>query len=244
MEVHHAHHPSHKKKWTEYFLEFFMLFLAVFLGFIAENIREHVVEKHRAKDLAISLITEMEKDTAQINSLYKYRMMRAVMIDSFYSYLQQKPQDVDRKNFYRLAKLIQASRYFSPSTGTINQLKSAGYLRYFTKTELPTLLSEYEAIYTDCALDEKIENSHLYERYYATLIKTTDPVSLDSLFNYPTQINGLGITTVPEQDLAELKKIITMVKYQNTVFIRPGGQFDQLKTKQVEIMDHLKHEYR
>ncbi len=33
MEVHHPHHVTHKKKWTEYLLEFFMLFLAVFLGF-------------------------------------------------------------------------------------------------------------------------------------------------------------------------------------------------------------------
>ena len=44
MEVHHPHHPSHKKKWSEYILEFVMLFTAVSLGFIAENIREHNTE--------------------------------------------------------------------------------------------------------------------------------------------------------------------------------------------------------
>lgn len=41
MEVHHPHHPTHKKKWSEYIIEFVMLFTAVTLGFIAENIREH-----------------------------------------------------------------------------------------------------------------------------------------------------------------------------------------------------------
>ena len=40
MDVHHAHHPTHKKNWKEYMLDFFKLFLIVFLGFIAENIRE------------------------------------------------------------------------------------------------------------------------------------------------------------------------------------------------------------
>ncbi len=30
MEVHHPHHLTHKKKWTEYLLEFFMLFLQCF----------------------------------------------------------------------------------------------------------------------------------------------------------------------------------------------------------------------
>jgi len=26
MEVHHPHHPTHKKKWSEYIIEFVMLF--------------------------------------------------------------------------------------------------------------------------------------------------------------------------------------------------------------------------
>ena len=47
MEVHHPHHPTHKKKWSEYLVEFFMLFTAVTLGFFAENVREHQIEKHR-----------------------------------------------------------------------------------------------------------------------------------------------------------------------------------------------------
>src|SRR5664279_3130728 len=56
MEVHkHPHHVTHKKKWGEYLLEFLMLFLAVFLGFIAENVREHIIEKDRAKQLSFSL---------------------------------------------------------------------------------------------------------------------------------------------------------------------------------------------
>ena len=45
MEVHHTHHPTHKKKWSEYIIEFIMLFTAVTLGFFAENIREHFIEK-------------------------------------------------------------------------------------------------------------------------------------------------------------------------------------------------------
>ena len=43
MEVHHPHHPTHKKKWSEYIIEFIMLFTAVTLGVFAENIREHQV---------------------------------------------------------------------------------------------------------------------------------------------------------------------------------------------------------
>ena len=71
MEVHHPHHPTHKKKWSEYLLEFFMLFLAVSLGFLAENIREHYVEKERSHELVASFIKDVETNVTYIDSLMK-----------------------------------------------------------------------------------------------------------------------------------------------------------------------------
>jgi hypothetical protein len=53
MEVHHPHHPTHKKKWSEYIIEFVMLFTAVTLGFFAENVREHQVIEHKTPKLGI-----------------------------------------------------------------------------------------------------------------------------------------------------------------------------------------------
>jgi len=44
MEVHHGHHLTHKKKWTEYLLEFLMLFLAVFLGSVARIAWHHFID--------------------------------------------------------------------------------------------------------------------------------------------------------------------------------------------------------
>lgn len=69
MEVQkHPHHVTHKKKWNEYLLEFLMLFLAVFLGFVAENIREHLVEQHRAKGYMQSLIVDLKNDSIELNN--------------------------------------------------------------------------------------------------------------------------------------------------------------------------------
>src|SRR6476646_7170078 len=74
MEVHHPHHPSHKKKWSEYLLEFFMLFLAVFLGFVAENIREDSSNKHKENGYIRSLIKDLKTDTSKIAAnLNQYR---------------------------------------------------------------------------------------------------------------------------------------------------------------------------
>src|ERR1700754_3373212 len=66
MEV-HAHSHTPRKKWTHYLWEFLMLFLAVFCGFLAENIREHVVENDRAKEFSLSLIQDLQNDTAAIS---------------------------------------------------------------------------------------------------------------------------------------------------------------------------------
>jgi hypothetical protein len=75
MEVHHHAHdpaaPHHKKNWKSYFWEFLMLFLAVFCGFLAEYQLEHVIENNREKQYIISMIKELEADTAQINYTLK-----------------------------------------------------------------------------------------------------------------------------------------------------------------------------
>ncbi len=71
MEVHHHAHPStssgHRKKWTHYLWEFLMLFLAVFCGFLAENFREHLADRKKEMDFALSLLEDLKKDTTRIN---------------------------------------------------------------------------------------------------------------------------------------------------------------------------------
>ena len=66
MEVHHPHHPTHKKKWSEYIIEFVMLFAAVTLGFFAENIREHIAENNKKKELLESVALNFKKDMKSI----------------------------------------------------------------------------------------------------------------------------------------------------------------------------------
>ena len=66
MEVHHAHHPAHKKKWSEYLLEFFMLFFAVTLGFFAENVREHQIVIERKNQNLLAMVQDLKRDSAQL----------------------------------------------------------------------------------------------------------------------------------------------------------------------------------
>jgi len=66
MEVNHAHHPAHKKKWSEYLLEFFMLFFAVTLGFFAENVREHQIVIERKNQNLLAMVQDLKRDAVQL----------------------------------------------------------------------------------------------------------------------------------------------------------------------------------
>src|SRR6266496_4061461 len=78
-----------KKKWREYFLEFLMLFLAVFLGFVAENIREHTVEHQRAKQFALSMLSDIKADTAALNTSIGFGNKKIRAIDSLVAQIEQ-----------------------------------------------------------------------------------------------------------------------------------------------------------
>ena len=71
MEVHHPHHPTHKKKWSEYIIEFVMLFAAVTLGFFAENVREHQIIEHKTQQNLQSIVLDLKKDSLLIQARIK-----------------------------------------------------------------------------------------------------------------------------------------------------------------------------
>jgi hypothetical protein len=72
MEVHHPHHPTHKKKWSEYIIEFVMLFAAVTLGFFAENVREHKMMNERKDQNLFSILQDLKQDSIYLESTIKY----------------------------------------------------------------------------------------------------------------------------------------------------------------------------
>ena len=73
MEVHHPHHPTHKKKWSEYIIEFVMLFAAVTLGFIAENIREHDIMNKNTNKSLITLYKDIKEDSIKVSKAVSQR---------------------------------------------------------------------------------------------------------------------------------------------------------------------------
>ena len=129
MEVHHHSHTP-RKKWTHYFWEFLMLFLAVFCGFLAEYQLEHKIERDREKQFVVSMIRELEADTAQLHMRMK-DTVRSYALDSLVKILYSRSERmIDSRRAYYLyrkyAGLVSAMNF---SNNTITQLKNGGNMR-------------------------------------------------------------------------------------------------------------------
>jgi hypothetical protein len=142
MEVHHHSHTA-RKKWTHYFWEFLMLFLAVFCGFLAENFREHKVEHKRAKQFARSLLSDLKADTAALNIVIGYGNIKINGVDSLIAQLELTREKWNDTLVYKYQGFASRVRPFAHNSGTYEQMKTSGSLRYFTQ-QLTDMLNQYD----------------------------------------------------------------------------------------------------
>ncbi len=143
MEVHHAHHPTHKKKISEYFLEFFMLFFAVTLGFFAENQREHYIEGQREIQYMESLLEDLAKDKYDLSESKQYITTQTKYIDTAIAVLSEgnwTPENI--KTIYRASLKVGGSRPTTFIDRTSAQLRSGG-MRLIKDKKVAALITEY-----------------------------------------------------------------------------------------------------
>ncbi|MBK7561221.1 MAG: hypothetical protein WAT34_04310 [Chitinophagaceae bacterium] len=185
MEVHaHAHTP--RQKWTHYLWEFLMLFLAVFCGFLAENFREHKVEQHRAKELAISFYDELKRDSVTIQTIQKNRLKRDSALTYLKSYFQDSSIINCSKTFsvnFNYAFIVFASNIFEPKDAILDQLKNSGSLRYFKNVELQKLTGDLSVAIANIRTRNKFESDFLDLYLTPYLLKHNDIGFYDKINN-------------------------------------------------------------
>ena len=147
MEVHHHGHVHHQKKWKEYLFQFLMLFLAVFCGSLAEYQLEHVIEHKRAKEFAVSMINDLEADTAQLKEYKRYMTYAVNNVDTLLALLyNNEPKDIPSGKLYWYGLFGGAPRTFIPNDATIQQMMGSGSLRYFTNKSLNRHVAHYDQL--------------------------------------------------------------------------------------------------
>lgn len=209
MEVHHPHHPTHKKKWSEYILEFFMLFLAVSLGFFAENLREHQVEKHREISYLKNVHEDLILDLKNIDNVMNENTVRLHAMDTLFESINHN--SITNEDVYYYIRNLALRATFESSHVGLDQIKSAGGLRMIKNPEIISGIQEYERTLNSI---EKVENvrERILEQARFKMAAVFEPaISYEMLIN---QNPGQGIMRFNRPKKADgiLQKNKTAVK--------------------------------
>jgi anion-transporting ArsA/GET3 family ATPase len=174
MEVHHPHHPTHKKKWSEYILEFAMLFLAVSMGFVAENLREKYVEKERSEELIQAFIIDVKANQKQLDSL----IIQNQKFSNYFDSLSVNHAVINHSiNLLDLSKTLNFWMYRFMNRKTIfEQMKSSGALRYIqNKDKLKAILQYEEHANLAESRSMETETQQYFDQFRPSLEKLLPP---------------------------------------------------------------------
>ena len=161
--AHHLHKVPGKKIW-HYLFEFLMLFLAVFAGFLAENKREHIVEKKRARDFLQSMLLDVGTNIKNLDSLIVQDGVIIANHDLLVNWLLADSATIDRAAFSRKMGAVWV-RNFLVRRETYEQMKFSGSLRYVGDIEFLKKMMDYERI-TNFA---EFRNRDFERKYYTEL---------------------------------------------------------------------------
>ena len=143
MEVHHPHHPTHKKKWSEYIIEFLLLFTAVTLGFFAENIREHQVEIQKTEKSLNTLYLNIQKDSVLFSTVLPKRKK----IDSLFEIISKYYVKGELKSHliesYVLLGQISNRSIPNINNMALDEVKNTGRLNFIEDDNLINAIQNY-----------------------------------------------------------------------------------------------------
>jgi len=255
MEVHHPHHTTHKKRWSEYLLEFFMLFFAVTLGFFAENIREHTIISHRLEQNKIAILKDLEKDAITIDSLLVDEKITIGTFDRLLNVLYLF--NTKTINQYQLIDSIKALPDIVPKTSTLyvnnssfKNMQSSGLLSYLEDEELKKGLAYYYEV-----VFKRIEGNNIIFDQAGKDFGVTLPFGIGSLvrkinadstnyeLNKPTNYLNFMLSLQETKKLLQSEKFIYDIqKYYNQVFVYQFA-LNMAKDENNKLLKLLKSEH-
>jgi hypothetical protein len=244
MEVHkHAHHVTHKKKWSEYLLEFSMLFLAVFLGFLAEYQLEHKIERERENVYIESMIEDLEADTTNLSETIKDYDKMGLKIDTLltmYNKLAIGYNDTLRRNF----TAILGYPDFIYSDRTMMQLKSSGNMRLIQNNRSADAIMGYDSNVRDYEIDEGSMNEiHSRVRELWLELMDLESLEIDRKSKSIVEMENGNKNYLLVSDKAKLGQFNNMIRDYQKISILVKNQEIRLRSKATELIALLKNEY-
>jgi hypothetical protein len=252
MEVHH--HPEVEKKGLkEYMLEGLMIFIAVMMGFFAESLREHRTERTKEGEYIQSMISDLKKDTANLNRTVNQSHYCTRGLDSLILLLNSPERSrygselyyLARQSFFRISVL-------QPTDRVYNEMKSSGNLRLISKKEISDAITTY---YYD-AEEWKAQNEIIRQltlNYLNAVKKVFDATVFqkmltDTGFKFPELPKPAGnppLASTAKADITELTgathflyaRVSSKTKGSTKSFLKEATSLLKLLEKQYDIED-------
>ena len=249
MEV-HAHSHTGRKKWTHYLWEFLMLFLAVFCGFLAENQREHFVEHQREKKYMVTLLEDLEIDTANMGALKRTLVELLARKDSIVIYLRPPVAPEMTVQYYKESALLLNIRAYSYNDRTVEQLRSSGNYRLIRRKNITDSLIAYD-------IRMRGTFSKNYNALYDSRIKLMelqyDIIEVGLMFKYGDKNRNMNIDSLKKDKLWPLRLLTTDIKtlfhYYNACTVHTGFAIDmnswieRMTSKATNLITNIRKEY-
>jgi hypothetical protein len=173
MEVHHPHHPTHKKKWSEYIIEFVMLFAAVTLGFFAENVREHQVIEHKTNQNLQSVVLDLKKDSILIKKRIDEYQKASILLEKLNKlYINYHLNKISKNEYLDSSLFIGNDLIFGTSfyinNSSYKNTIASGNFSNINSVELKRTISDYYEVYgaklydNNKVLDDVVEYYTVY----------------------------------------------------------------------------------
>ena len=220
MEVHHAHHPTHKKKWSEYILEFFMLFLAVTLGFFAENIREHMAENHKRQETLDAVARDFNKDINQLEFHRYFDQNKIKICDSIDDIITKDPKLIDQQDYYRLINSFMNFWKFNTNSRSRIESESKGYFSDKENEELAFYISKYNFYLIDFTNNAEMEQEYYMDFYNKNnLIHFVDAEIYKQAAHFPKSIipHKIGIKPIKNEYKEDFKLYTAGIRIMNEI---------------------------
>jgi hypothetical protein len=238
MEVHHPHHPTHKKKWSEYIIEFVMLFAAVTLGFFAENVREHMSENEKKKELLHAVARDFETDLEQFKFHREYSLAKIKNCDSLIAINNGDQSNVDQKAFYRIFLNAVWWWHFNPNEKSRNEAESKGYFAEKENSELAYNISKFNFFKKDLIDTEQMEGD-ADKLLLAEAPNFTDHEIFNKQVRFPSiEIESkLGIKKIDKATANKINYAYSLLKVCSDIYIMNIDSMSVYAKKSIEIIN-------
>ncbi len=238
MEVHHHPHLAHKEKpWKEYLLEGLMIFLAVCLGFIAENIREHLSEQNKKKELLEIVSQDFKKDLDQLIYHENFAKEKLEMCKKLLKYFEGDHNAISRNEYYHGLGVIKGWWFFNPEEKSRIEAESNGYFYTKENSELAYVIVRFNFFKNDYKNTEEHEET-LIDKFNNQIPYISDFNVFLSQNRYPEPKirDTLGVKNIVQSELLKTKYIISEIIFNNDIYLNDIDSMKFYAKKATEII--------